>query len=209
MGHLLSTVNPQAAEDADSGWKPAGPPLTEASAEALPSAQKLKPRPDGAIPTIGHIVVYHLRDGDSRNRRIKFPAVVMDSDPETGTLKLWVIVDDGDTWMQDHVPARVAPEPGWELVNQGLTEPPVVDHGGLDLRPGHITWAKQGETMAELIRRIEVLEAKNPFPPEANITINREHVLQKTNEHLFVLDARISALEAKRGPGRPAKPKDE
>lgn len=216
MGHLLSTVNPQAAEDADSGWKPAGPPLRDDAPKSFAEAidrgltevvrdsikeEVLENSRPSSSPSIGHIVVYHLRNGDSRNRRIKFPAIVMDSDPETGTLKLWVIVDDGDTWMQDHVPAREAPEPGWELVNEppaiyvnspiaislmrlgdrvealenhpAVSVPPLptISRDG-DFRPGGITWAKQDETLADLIRRIEVLEAK-------------------------------------RGPGRPAKPKDE
>lgn len=137
-GHLLSTTARIEAEEAAArtgadGWVPAGPPLTEhlelmKEAEVeLREATKITEFPLGtpaprAIPSIGNIVVYHLRTGDSRNRRVKFPAIVMDGDPATGALKLWVIVDDGDTWMQDNVPARVEPEPGWELVDRGSSE---------------------------------------------------------------------------------------
>lgn len=172
----------------DDGWKPAGPLLTEESAEALPSANPIKPQPDGAMPTIGHIVVYHLRDGDSRNRRIKFPAIVMDSDLETGTLKLWVIVDDGDTWMQDHVPARLAPEPGWELV----------------------ALSSVAQTPEEIYREQRRSEDFLPLPdPDANVIVNRWHTVEMLREHIEALESRLIALEAKRGPGRPAKPKDE
>lgn len=115
--------SPEAAALSGDGWVPGDVPQPDVSEHAEVNPLSLgAPEEDvsretsGPLPSLGHIVVYHLRTGDSRNRRVKFPAIVMDTDPDTRRLKLWVIVDDGDTWMQDNVPARAEPEPGWEPV---------------------------------------------------------------------------------------------
>lgn len=135
MGHLMSTVNPQVVEELQSAgvWAPAGPALVEdgvaaAIGETITNMEPVRVQihdeaPHHHVPGVGNMVVYHLRAGDSRNRRTKFPAIVMDGDAETGLLKLWVIVDDGDTWMQDNVPARAGSEPGWVLVDQPVAAP--------------------------------------------------------------------------------------
>lgn len=192
----------------DDGWKPAGPVLSgdeplwkehqEANGGLNPVALGIQPElANYPTPSIGNIVVYHLRAGDSRNMRAKFPAVVMDSFPATGKLKLWVIVDDGDTWMQDHVPAHAAPEPGWELVNNGTDE--------LSLN------------VARLGDRVEALEKKmtaplimaEPISNEAQDEIDRRpgHITwADPGESIKQLSDRIAALEAKRGPGRPPSP---
>lgn len=148
MSTMQSTVRRIDAEQAYDGWEPAGPVLVDGgSVEDVTIAQADLPTVDAVaqadltpatdvrdgmrtatemrmgiasdeLPLIAHLVVFHLREGESRNRRTKFPAIVMDVDAESRRLTLWVIVDDGDTWMQEHVPARVGPEQGWVPVAQ-------------------------------------------------------------------------------------------
>lgn len=120
MGHLLSSVNPQAAVEADSGWKPAGPPLSDQPAMAPEVDQTPK---SSFLPAVGASVRYHFRDGDSRNMRTAFPALVLDVNQAEGTISLLITVDAGDFWRQDHVQPWAAPEPGWEWIedNSPLT----------------------------------------------------------------------------------------
>lgn len=124
------------------------------------------PRP---LPSVGMDVVYHLRDGDARNMRTSFPAVVLSSDPETRTCSLVVTVDAGDLWRQDRVPQYAAPEAGWDWIVQAAV--PIVDYTG-------------------------AIGSPIGYGPELKAMIDALH-------------ERISALEAKRGPGRPPKSKDE
>lgn len=195
-GHLLSTVNPEAAAEADSGWKPAGPPLGEEAIGAWDGIKSISeasmpmdgPRP---LPSVGMDVVYHLRDGDARNMRTSFPAVVLSSDPETRTCSLVVTVDAGDLWRQDRVPQYAAPEAGWDWIERDrppMMSPVWSDSPEPDMRPGAIQWvgAMHGNPAGAPIG----------YGPELKAMIDALH-------------ERISALEAKRGPGRPPKPKDE
>jgi len=187
-GHLLKTINPEAAEEADNGWKPAGPPLVE-DVEAIPmgihEGVPFEEVPMLALPSVGMDVVYHLRDGDARNMRTKFPAVVLDADPVTSTLSIVVMVDAGDLWRQDRVPQYAPPEAGWGWVGSGRMNPQFVVPEGVGdddyTHPGDITWERQGGT-------------------------GDVAALQST---ITSLEARIAALEAKRGPGRPPKLRDE
>lgn len=68
MGHLLSTVNPEAA----------------AAIQPEPTAPRL--------PGVGELVIYHMRHGHGRQGRTRFPAVVQDHG-ERGTLHLTVILE--------------------------------------------------------------------------------------------------------------------
>lgn len=202
MSTMQSTIERIADEerkpDPVPGWQPAGPPLTDA-VDAMRAAEKeirevtqiydfpLGPHPSQLIPSIGHMVVYHLRDGDSRNMRTKFPATVLDCDPTTGLLSLIITVDAGDEWRQDRVPSRVVPEPGWEPIIQEsalklaarvaaleaelaeitrltnsarLIVPEGMEFNVADKRPGNITWAEPGETIliTELDARLNDVE---------------------------------------------------
>lgn len=71
MGHLLSTVNPEASD----------------LIQPIPPRQRL--------PGVGSAVVYHMRRGHGRNGRTSFPAVVQ-GHGERDTLMLTVIIDAGD-----------------------------------------------------------------------------------------------------------------
>lgn len=199
-GHLLATVNPEAAAEADSGWKPAGPPLTEDTGpiEALTAKTEyetgMRSIPMGepssfALPSVGMDVVYHLRDGDARNMRTKFPAVILSSDPETRTVSLVVMVDAGDLWRQDRVPQYAPPEAGWDWISgQGPM----------------ITGTRYVAELTELVRQsnsgtlVAEVQPQDDFPDPNMVA-----------KMLCDLAERVTALEAKRGPGRPAKPKEE
>lgn len=173
MSTMQSTVERVAAEEAiaraeatpkhNDGWKPAGPALTDdLTVDQLVNMPESDFRAlinDGPIPSIGHLVVYHLRDGDSKNMRTKFPAIVLDANPKTGLLSLIIIVDAGDEWRQDRVPPHQAPEPGWELVKAGT----IADINFLIERTFGAHEAPETSIMsmlADLQGRIEALEAK-------------------------------------------------
>lgn len=71
-GHLLSTVNPEAA----------------ALIQPEPAALKL--------PDCGDMVIYHMRQGYARQGRTRFPAFVQSRGGLPGTLNVTVIIDAGD-----------------------------------------------------------------------------------------------------------------
>lgn len=71
MGHLLSSVNPEAS----------------ASIQPKPERQ--------ALPDVGEIVIYHMRQGYARNGKTRFPALVQ-AHGDRNTLALTVVVDAGD-----------------------------------------------------------------------------------------------------------------
>jgi len=70
LGHLLSSVNQQAADN----------------------IQPIQPRQP--LPGVGEMVVYTMRPGHGRNGRTRFPAVVMGE--QGGKLLLTVMIDAGD-----------------------------------------------------------------------------------------------------------------
>lgn len=71
MGHLLKSIN-------------------EAAAAAIqPEPAKAK------MPSVGEMVVYHMRAGYARSGRTTFPAIVQ-GQGDRGTLMLTVIIDAGD-----------------------------------------------------------------------------------------------------------------
>lgn len=120
---------------ASDGWQPAGPQLmAEPSQDEIDDIRRqgipggiqyitdaqlgVADRPP--LPEVGHWVLFHLRAGDARNRRTKFPALVMDVDHERRQLELMVVVDANDTWMQERVTERVPNEQGWERIPTDL-----------------------------------------------------------------------------------------
>jgi hypothetical protein len=78
MSHLLSTVNPEAAD----------------AIQPAPARQPL--------PGVGETVVYTMRPGYARSGRTRFPAVVMGGD--RGVLDLLVMIDAGDMNDEQMVP---------------------------------------------------------------------------------------------------------
>lgn len=81
MGHLLATVNPEAAER-----------IEDASAGA---------------PDVGTVVVYIARSGMQRMGRREFPAFVLGHDEE-GFLDLFVLMEPEDMIMESHVRPRAS-----------------------------------------------------------------------------------------------------
>jgi len=94
-GHLLSTVNPQAAQ-------------TE----------------EFEVPPIGARVQYFARPGQGRGPHITFPADVMFADPKTGACVLWVLYGREDYREHPHVHRRSDQNPyhSWEYVPDGFEE---------------------------------------------------------------------------------------
>lgn len=72
-GHLLQTVNPEAAAE------------------------------DQEVPPVGTRVLYHARPGFGRGGRTAFPADVMHNDPKKGTCVLWVLFGREDYKEIEHV----------------------------------------------------------------------------------------------------------
>lgn len=173
MGHLSSTMQRVATEEEatagkDDGWKPAGEPLLDQPSRDARSStpddtdemQQRISAPAAYLPSIGQIVVFHLRSGDARNRRAKFPAIVMDDPEPDGRLRLWVIVDDGDTWMQEHVLPRCAPEAGWELVEAPVRDQRIatLEAEVRDLERGIELLGQGAGVPEELMARVAKLE---------------------------------------------------
>lgn len=77
VGHLLKTVNPEAADAIDN------PP---------------------APPDVGTWVVFKGRAGFSRMHRTEFPALVLGAQPTDGTLELMVVMEPEDMITESRVP---------------------------------------------------------------------------------------------------------
>lgn len=198
-GHLLKTINPEAAAEADSGWKPL-PEAVDWTPNEMAAANSYQGVPIREVeslplPSVGMDVVYHVRDGDARNMRTKFPAVILSADPETRTVSLVITVDAGDLWRQDHVPQYAPPEAGWDWIEGSR---PWVMAGDstteIDHRPASIRWMKDGG------------EDEGPKYDAVKFLQQR---LEEAMSAIVRLTSRIEAIEAKRGPGRPAKPKEK
>lgn len=85
MGHLLSSINPDAAEKMNTG-----------SAE----------RPD--LPKVGTVVEYTMRAGHGRMGRTRFPAFVMGVNQRGSGIDLLVFIDAGDM-IDEQMVAKAAP----------------------------------------------------------------------------------------------------
>lgn len=219
MSTTQSTLRRIEAENDYDGWLPAGPALdpnappvgSEVPLEALGVAAGEVTAttarlgvPNDDLPSVAHMVVFHLREGEVRNRRTNFPAVVMESDRETRRLKLWVIVDDGDTWVQESVPELAGSEQGWV---------PVVPSGA--------------NLVERFQRLVDQIFGENYLEPETSLMA----LITERDAKIAWLEAKIDGMEAaieayggrldeinpsagrtaiapvKRGPGRPPKPR--
>lgn len=134
MGHMLRTVNPEAADAIDN---PAAP------------------------PDVGTWVVFKGRAGFSRMRRTEFPALVLGS-LEDGTVQLMVVMEPEDMMMEDRVPFRShnqeafywrhVEKPDAEVINQGP------DLTAIVTRLHDIEQVLMSDEMEALEKRIVALE---------------------------------------------------
>ena len=86
MGHLMKTVNPEAAE-------------------------RMEERP---LPIIGEMVHYYCRPGERRRGRTHMPAIVVAIDADNRMLTLVVIWEAQDLGDQERVPERMGDDRGWQ-----------------------------------------------------------------------------------------------
>lgn len=77
VGHMLATMNPEAAAEIDNPKKP---------------------------PDIGNWVVFKGRAGYSRMHRTEFPALVLGAQPDDGSLILMVVMEPEDMMLEQRVP---------------------------------------------------------------------------------------------------------
>ncbi len=85
MGHLMSTINPQAVE-------------------------RVEERP---LPDIGDIVLYYPRPGERRRGRDKVSALVVHRDERNRRLDLAIFHEANDVLDQQNVPERIGDDRGW------------------------------------------------------------------------------------------------
>ena len=116
MGHLLATVNPEAA--ARIGTEEDGqnaPPTAPAQAMMNAAMSGNDPMPVD-LPEIGEPIRYHLRTGDFRAQRNVFPAQVTAVNPEKGTIDLIAFFDAEDRIDQRNALPWDGSGPGWERI---------------------------------------------------------------------------------------------
>lgn len=87
MGHMLASMNPQAAHEIDN-------PV--------------------ALPGVGSTVVYCPRPGEVRAGKTRVPAIVLKADAENGLLDLVVIYEADDFLSRKSLPRRMGEDRGWE-----------------------------------------------------------------------------------------------
>lgn len=132
MGHLLSTVNPAAADAIDN------PPQ---------------------LPDVGTIVVFKDRAGVTRMHRSEFPALVLGSH-DGQTLCLMVILEAEDFKMEDRVPFRShnAENFYWRYRRKGTAEED--GESELTARVALIEQVLASDEIEALEKRIAALEGK-------------------------------------------------
>lgn len=106
---------------------------------------------------VGNIVVYHARAGYMRDRRTSFPALVFRQHEDDGSLDLLVFMEREDFATEEHVAFQSHNQPHhcWSVVEDVPSETPPMSADA-----GSVTWANAGETIQQLIARVEALEAK-------------------------------------------------
>jgi hypothetical protein len=137
-GHLLSSVNPEAAaqlqRDGDAGIRP--PLVTQTAPEQitdpktpyvpkkpLPMVQPHEPEYTcDRVPEVGEIVRYHARPGQGRAGKIDFSAMVMHCDPK-GRAELMVFFSADDMSEFEKVPYRTdtIQWPAWSFIQSADT----------------------------------------------------------------------------------------
>lgn len=149
MGHLLSTVNPEAVE----------------------RINDTRPLPD-----IGEIVHYYPRLGERRRGRDKIAALVTHVDRDNRRLDLAIIHEANDMLDQQRVPERVGEDRGWLRIptaqDKALEEIAVLRADIADLR-AFIMGAHQQPpmTVLDMLKnvddRVEVLEQAHEAKAQA------------------------------------------
>lgn len=154
LGHMLKTVNPEAAEAIDHPTPP---------------------------PDVSTMVVFKGRSGFSRMHRNEFPAVVLGSHDDDGTLILLVMLEPEDMMMETRVPFRSHNQDQFYWRYPRGDEPVAK----IEVRVAEIEEFlrgedKLGEVVEAIGKRVEAVES----------------VL--ASDEIEQLEARIAALEAKR-----------
>jgi hypothetical protein len=119
VGHLLSSVNPEAAARIEGeslgGWG-SGDPAVESASVEFPAEQFAPaasvPTVDYPLPAVSSLVQYHLREGDFQSRRNVFAALVL-ACRDDGSLDLLVFRDADDLVGMQGVPPRRGTDAGW------------------------------------------------------------------------------------------------
>lgn len=158
MSHMLATVNAAAAEAIDNPVAP---------------------------PDIATWVIFKGRAGFSRMHRTEFPAMVLGSHPEDGSLTLMVVMEPEDMMMETRVPFQSHNQEHfcWRYRRPGKAEMEAGDEG-VAARLKKIEDYLAGEDAVG--EAIEVLQ---------NRLATAESVLM--NDEIEQLDKRIAALEKK------------
>lgn len=129
MGHLLSTVNPDAAAELTVKEQNTAP--QQPVENIVPDGRYLgwqEPRDDR--PPVGTWVMYVCRPGEGRAGKPKFPALVMHHEPDGHILQqlhLMIVYDVDDMVMMGYVP-RVSDEipwPAWHPIEQVRPHAPI------------------------------------------------------------------------------------
>lgn len=172
MGHLLSSVNP-------------------AASDAIQPPAAAERRPD-----VGELVIYHMRPGERRQGRTRFPALVQ-SHGERGTLNITVILEAGElrneSLVEEIGPGREAHV--WERPSvSGLTEAFRGTIASLHSRVG--------ELEAEYKRMHDVVLGDFAAPKVSII-----HIMQDFENRLRAIAQENAALRGTSGPAVPAAPK--
>lgn len=145
MGHLLATVNPEAA----AAIKPTSPL-------------------GNRVAPLHQIVRYHSRPGEGRAGKMSFPAFMMHCDPENGRAQLLVIYAADDLQDRINIPYRSDENPfaAWDYINP-LEAPVTLRAGNLENGMDRVFGEhglEEGQSVmgliAELRREIEALKAK-------------------------------------------------
>lgn len=147
MGHMLASINPEAADEID------------------------RPTP---LPDIGSTVVYIPRAGQVRAGKTRVPAIVTGRDVENRILDLVVIYDADDFLSKPRIPRRQGDDHGWELVGgQEEKSGEILGDIGSQLNELRDIIASVNSRVDAVDRRLDVLEAKrgpgrppNPRPQD-------------------------------------------
>lgn len=175
MGHMLSTVNPDAAARIG--------------------------RENDPLPGVGTIVHYRPRPTDVKRGRWVVPAIVLTADQDNRTLDLFVIYDANDQITQERVPESPGDhERGWARIpSPAVTGAPFMasatgDLSEADLRPGAIQYDQAAILRADLTALREQVFGDNE-PEDGNLA---EAVLG-----FEARIAKLEKAMAKGKPGRP------
>lgn len=190
-GHLLSTVNPEAAQEADSGR------LVPHHGSGGGDLLALRPT---LVPKIGEVVAYHPRPGEFRRGRTEFPAMVLQRDEASRTLDLLIFYDRDDQHTMEGVPEWPQGQMtlGWSRIDSALSDDPRVPE--LEARLA---------ALEELVATLKSALLGNLDMPEGESVLS---ILDEHEDRIGVVEsnARESAADLKalrsKAPEKQAKP---